>query len=485
MPRVPGSDYVSQQQVPGSGNFEQASGAALAAPYQVLEQGAKQIEATGMLAQRHLQYIEAEKQRMDDSNTALRNTNAAIIQYGQLEDRLKNGYTDPATGQKVDAVSAKNYVQSVQDGGKEIQDNLLSQIEDPALKTFIGNHLLQLHDSRLIQAQHYSTSLAIQENQQADIINVQESAANAANADNAIDRNRVINDTKAQIDFKYGSSQPKYAQILKDKFDVSANTAYMQKVLHDDPVMFGVMNDRGDFNKVPYDTRTHLLNQWREARARKVADAKAIYDVNKVIFENDFYAGLNLGTVTPDTMARIAAGRHDYITSKEYPHILQLYNNPPDGRGNQEAGALRDEYLKNLTSIPTIAYINEYSKRAARLSDQLGVQNKGITAFLEELKHDRVTASAGNTKAVNLELNKFEAGLKQIKQGTIGLSFYDHQIRSQLENADGFGRGMIYGGNGTIKSEEALKEVQKQYENVTKKKQETPAGRMDRIRIPD
>src|SRR6266850_573554 len=144
MPRVPGSDYVSQQQVPGSGNFEQASGAALAAPYQALEQGAKQIEATGMLAQRHLQYIEAEKQRLEDANFSLNKQNEAIKRYGDLENRLKAGYDDPITGQHVDAVSSKDYVNGVQTGGKEIQDDILSQIEDPQLKTFVSNHLLQI-----------------------------------------------------------------------------------------------------------------------------------------------------------------------------------------------------------------------------------------------------------------------------------------------------------------------------------------------------
>lgn len=480
MPKVPGSDYVSSQQVPGNAPFEQASGAALAAPALAAEQGFKQLQAEGMLAQRHIQYIEAERDRQNKAATVLGAVNDATGQIFQEENRLRFGYTDE-DGNKVSPAGSVDYIPKLQSKFKDISDSIIGSTDEPDVKTALDRGLKQLWESRLIHAQSFTTQLHVQEQEADDIVKANESAGLAAIAGDPIDRERIKNQYLNTIDVKYGGERPKYVELLKKTFNTKVQTAYMQHKLETDPMGFAIAYDKGEFNDVPYDTRTHLLNQYNTRKNQEEARQKQIVADNRSLYDQRFYADLNEQKVSPAELEQIRTGNHPYYTSKEYAHIKHLYDNPPDGQGNTQIGAIRDQYLGGIINVPTVQYIQHFRQQAVDLSRSLGVQNKDITKFLEELKHDTVTATIGNIRVITEEMKKFEAGMKAERDGSIGIPFYDKMLKGKFDNADGMGRGMILqGGN----ANDALKAAREQYKNILQQNKNTPAGKLDSIKLP-
>lgn len=483
MPKVP--EYVASQGVPGSAPFEHASPVGFGAPAALAaEKGFKEMEAVGLLAQRHIQYIEAEEARQRIASKVLGHINNATEQATDIQTKMRQGYKDAVTGEWVPPVSSENFVNEFSLQYKKMHEGLLSSVQDePIVQGALDKGLKRLYESQLIEATHFSRALHVQEQQGDDIVQADKSAQLAATAARPEEREARKNQYLTELDVKYGDSQPKYVEKLKRDYQIKVDTAYMQHKLETDPMDFAIRNDKGEFNNVPYAARSHLLNQYNTKVKAEQERQKELWKDNKKLYDQRFFADLNSGKVPWEEMEKIRNGTHDWYTSQEYPHLLNLWNSPPDGRGNKEVAALRDQYLGNLTSIPTLQYIQHYRDETNKLSKAIGVQNKGVTAFLEELKHDMVTATAGNTRETNNELKKFEAGLKSTKESTIGMSFYDHMIRGQLENADGMGRGMILGGGGKVTAEQALKAVREQYDSVIKKRAETPIGKLDKIRI--
>lgn len=481
MPKVPGSDYVSSQQVPESAPFVEASGTALAAPALAAEQGFKQLQAESMLAQRHVQYIEAERDRQNKAATVLGAVNDATGQIFQEENRLRFGYTDE-NGNKVPPAGSADYIPKLQERFKGISDSIIGSTNEPDVKTALDRGLKQLWESRLIHAQSFTTSLHVQEQESEDIVKANESAGLAAVAGDPIDRERIKNQYLNTLDVKYGTGRPKYVEALKKAFNTKVQTAYMQHKLESDPLGFAIAYDKGEFNDVPYDTRTHLLNQYNAKKHQEDARQKQLVADNRSLYDQKFYADLNDQKVSPAEMEQIKTGTHPYYTSKEYAHIKHLYDNPPDGRGNTEIGAIRDQYLGGIVNIPTVQYIQHYRQQAVNLSQKLGVQNKDITKFLEELKHDTVTATVGNIRAITEEMKKFEAGMKAERDGSIGIPIYDKMLKGKFDNADGMGRGLILQGG---KADEALKAAREQYKNILQQNKNTPAGKLDSIKLPE
>src|SRR5258705_3287249 len=153
---VPGSDYTASQQVPGAGNFEQMSAAPAVETTSLIRQAGKNMEDTALLAQRHVQYIEAEKERERQANTVQTESNKGTMFFGELERRLQSGYTDPATGQYVPPVGSEHYVPRLQEEFEKYKGKALAAYNDqPGVQNALDIGLKRMYDARLIHAFNY------------------------------------------------------------------------------------------------------------------------------------------------------------------------------------------------------------------------------------------------------------------------------------------------------------------------------------------
>src|SRR6266446_7783767 len=248
-PKVP--EYISSQQIPGSVPFEQASGAALSTTERTAEAGFKNLEATGLLAQRHIQYIEAEKDRNRQANLVMTKSNEATAWFGDTEKQLQNGYKDD-NGQQVPPVGSEDYIPTLQSKWKDYRANLLDSAGDnPVTRNALDISLKHMYQARLINAQHFSNTLHVQEQESEDKRNAVTSAQLAVDSPSPEARNLVIQTFNAGLDVKYGNGRPKYVEALKENFANHVQANYMEKLLHDDPIQFQIQRDVGAFKDVP------------------------------------------------------------------------------------------------------------------------------------------------------------------------------------------------------------------------------------------
>lgn len=152
--KVPGPDtYISSQSVPGNAPFEQASPEQFSLPERTAAHGFQQIEATGLLAQRHVQYVEAEEARQRQRDAVQLGVADAVEKLNQRETDLQQ---DPQT-------TSENFYSKWKDVANEVRQDALSNVKDPnatqALDTAITTHFRL----RGTQAWNYGKHLFVEE----------------------------------------------------------------------------------------------------------------------------------------------------------------------------------------------------------------------------------------------------------------------------------------------------------------------------------
>lgn len=482
MPKVPGSDYVSQVSVPGEAPFEKASGSALAAPFLAAEQGAKQLQAEGMLAQRHVQYIEAEKERQRQANEVVKKLNDATAFFGATEYQLQNGYTD-VDGTKVPPVGSEKYESTLNSKFQDYKGGFINSA-DPVIRPALELGLNRMYQSRMIHAQHYATSLHVQEQESEDKLNAVESAKLAVAAPTPEEKDRIIQTYNAGLDVKYAGSRPKYVESLKENFAKGVQTAYMENLMYTNPMKFADLRDQGAFKDVPVHEQIRILDQYATRQNRAVAQEKQIYDANREMGRQQMYARFNraVGTepVSEFEMQTIAEGNHPYFDAKEYPELRRLRDNPPNGAGSESIRALRAEYLDKL-GYRSLTGINSYQQRAVDMGKSLGAPNPELTKFMEELKSDwRSITSMGNVQT-NKNVQIFKEDNEQDKKPSPFGGVMSNIAKDRERKYEAYGESLIrkYG----YTPEAAADAVRKKREADTKARKGTLQDTIDSIQI--
>lgn len=476
MPKVPGSDYVSSQQVPGSAPFEQATGVAFGQAADVAaEKGFKTIEAEGMLAQRHVQYVEAENARRRQINDVLTSSNTATEKILKAENDLQLGYKNP-DGTYVPGVSSKDYVSSWQQKFKDISDETLSGVTDPGVKAALQIRLKQMYDGRLIQANHYSQVQAIQEQKAEDIANYKTSSTLAVENQDPLERNRIINEFNAALELKYGNTQPLYVQNLKEKFAEEVQSKYMRYLLRTDPIKFDIQNEAGAFDKVPPIVRTQIINEWVTANRQETARIDKLQKEHGD-YNREIMAGrANYGALTANELERIRTGNMPGIKAEEYEHWRKWNETAPGNEGTQQVRALRDEYLNNLGyRSPNV--ITKYTQAATELGMTLGNQHPELTRFKEELKADWRASVNMDAAQVNRNVKILDDALDAEKKSSIS-PIMNNILKAREERMRGKARGEVRRG---ADPRETADKLIKERDKGRKQQENTTQGVIDSI----
>lgn len=482
MPKVP--EYVSSQQVPGSAPFNEASPAILAGPARLATEGARSVEDTGLLAQRHLQYIEAEKRRQQTRDMVANGLLQATKEINDAETKMQLGYNDPTTGDRIAPIGAKDYLAKWNENFNTIKINALQAAgDDTTAKIALGIGLKQFEELHGSKASHYANTLAIKEAHATDTNQANAAAGLAAIAKDPLERDTIINGYRANLFMKTGVFTADEIATRDKNFTNHAQLEYMRYKLLTDPLGFQIANDKGEFKDVDPVAKAQALNHSVTMLKAQADERKRVHEANRQIFINERFApDMNNGAVPAAEMEQIKNGTHQWILSTEYPHWKKLWDNPPDGTGNQEIRSLRDSYLSNVTNYPTLQYIQHYRELTVGLMKELGVQNKEVTTFLEELKRDASTARSGDAQAITQGLRKLEAGLKAEKEGAIGIRIYDNMLKSQFDNMDGEARGLVIADPKNV--DKVLTDMRQKYKDVLNKRKDTTPGKLDKVNIP-
>jgi hypothetical protein len=479
MPKVPGSDYTSSQSVPGNAPFEQATGVAFGQVQATeIERGGKALEATGLLAQRHLQYIQAEEDRQRRVNDVVTGSNAATEKILKAENGLQTGYQDE-NGQYVPPVGSKNYVTAWQDKFKSIQDETLTDVQDPATRNALDISLKRMYEGRLIQASHYARVLNVKEQRANDLANVEATSNLVVNEDNPLERDRLLQTFSASIDLKYGNSDPEYTTKLKQHFESTMQAKYMKSLMARDPIKYEIQLEAGAFDKVDPDVRRQINDAYVSRNEKETRRLDGLQKENTAMGREQMAAKANFGQITANELEQIRTGMHPYVKAAEYEHWKKWNDNAPAGEGTQQVRALRNEYL-DKRGYMSLDDIKRYSALSTQMGLDLGTQHPELTRFKEELKADWRSI----TSMDNVEMNKNRRALKDdLDQDKKPPSpFGGPMSKSQAakeERLRAYGDVLLKQG---YSAKDAAAEVRKRRAEQDKKYDDTTQGIIDRIR---
>lgn len=473
--KVPGSDYVSSVSVPGSAPFQEASGAAFSVAQRTVAEGADKIEATGMLAQRHIQYAEAEKERQRQADLVLGKVNEATRRYGQLENDLKFGYHDQAENQYVPPVNSASYVPKLTEGADRINKDILDTVEDPNVKVAVSRGLKQLYESRLIQGQHFSTTLHVEEQQAADIAKGAETAQLAVRADNEIEQKKHIDSYLNYLDYKYGNSRPKYVAALKQKFTTEVKVAAMDHVSNSDPLKFQINYEKGMYNDVPIkDVDEAMARSKRKLEDAEKAKQKT-HDEQKKMYEDEFVApSANYGALPAEWLEEVRRGDHPLIPATDYPkwkniNDKALLNSAPA----QQIRALRQKYATDPNGND-VATIKSYQRDLHSLVEKMdGATNPEIIKFGEHLQAMERAARNLNASEISAEVSKFRSYMKSQSKPGIDLN---QIIKNSEKRLEGEGEKAIKGG---AKAEDVIKRIEADKAKFRERLKTLPQSKID------
>ncbi len=163
MPKVPPSTYVATQGVPGAAPLEYANASVMALPYRTAEQGFDKIEATGLLAHRHFQVIEFEKEKQRQADALLAGVQTAAERITDAENELRFGKVDPdGTIAEAPATSA-DYLSRWQTHASQIQRDVLAGTTDEAVSQLLNRELSKKFGLRSFDARRHATKLYVDE----------------------------------------------------------------------------------------------------------------------------------------------------------------------------------------------------------------------------------------------------------------------------------------------------------------------------------
>jgi len=480
MPRVPNSNYVASQGVPGSAPFEQATGVAFGqAGAEAAHRGAAGVEAAALLAQRHIQYIEAEEKRQRQANAVVTKLNGATEFFGNAEKQLQFGYKDES-GQYVPPVGSVDYIPTLQKKFKDYQTNLLSTVQDdPGVKNALDIGLKRMYDARLINAQHFARTLHVQEQEAEDINNAAVSAKLAVESPTPEARDVVRDTFNAGLDVKYGNGRPKYVEALKQKFNDQVQANYMELLLNQDPIKFQIQRDAGAFKDVPVHTQVSILDRYNTKIRQKAIEDGKIHDA--VIAEGrERTASLaNYGLLSNEELESIKGGYHKFYKANEYEHIAAVNERAPDGTGTMQIRALRNEYLDNQGYM-SVDKIQKYIAAATKMSSDLGRQHPELTRFKEELKADQRSITSMDNVQLNKNIKSLKDDLDQDKKVSPFGGIMTNIQKQKEDKLRAYGDVLIRGG---MSPKEAAIEVRRRRQENEKASKETIQGIIDNIKV--
>lgn len=477
--RVP--EYVSSQSVPGGAPYQEATGAAFGQQTaQIVAQGGENIKDTALLAQRHIQYIEAEKARQDRADKVANAYADATRDLNETEKRFQQGYVDPATGKRIDPVGSANYMSEWYKAFDEIKTKYVKSAgDDSDLQALMERTLTDMGRQRSIHADHYSTTLNVQEQKAEDFKQADNYGKLAAQASTPEERDRLINAYKARLEMRRGSFGEDYIAQRQIAFDKHAKTEYMRHLLHTDPMKFQIQYEAGAFKDLPEDTQKQALSEFRSEQNAQATYDKKIYDDNRQMGRNNTFAQANYGALTAERLERIKSGNDPYLDAHEYDHIRKLNDNAPDGVGTQQVRALRDEYLQ-ATGYRSLENINKWHKAANELSLQLGRQHPELTKFQEELKSDWRSMVGMDRATVNQNIKKMETDLGTDRPKSTGIGFVDKMIKDADERRVKAGKKQVLEG---ADPKQAADSVRRAREADKKRSEGTMQGDIDSIQV--